>query len=374
MLLPEPDTPEAESPEPQADTVATMTHDSFKIGILGSGNISDTHARAALGVPGVEIVAVQGRTLPKATQLAERYGGRAFEDLNQFLDHRPMDAVLIGSPSGLHAQHGIAAAERGFHVLVEKPLDITVERSDALIAAVQRAGVTLGVFFQDRLKPDVVQMKAIVSDGVLGRPLLASGRVKWYRPPEYYGGSRWRGTHALDGGGALINQAIHTIDLLLYVLGPIARVDARAGTKFHKIEVEDTVVATLEFENGALGVFEASTAVFPGYARRVEITGSNGTVILEHDAIVNVDLVPGADPESRYARAPAAPGASAANAASPIVADATPHQRIVDDFVRAIRTGGTPICDGPEGRRSVAVCEAIYRSARLGAPVDVAGV
>jgi UDP-N-acetyl-2-amino-2-deoxyglucuronate dehydrogenase len=350
-----------------------MSHDSIKVGILGSGNISDTHARAARAAPGAEIVAVLGRTLPKAARLAELYGGRAFEDLDQFLAYRPMDAVLIGSPSGLHAQHGIAAAERGLHVLVEKPLDITVERADALIAAVKHAGVTLGVFFQDRLKPDVVQMKTMLTAGVLGKPVLASGRVKWYRPPEYYGGSRWRGTYALDGGGALINQAIHTIDLLLYVVGPIARVDARAGTKLHKIEVEDTVVATLEFENGALGVFEASTAVFPGYARRVEITGSSGTVILEHDEIVNVDLAPGADPDSRYARAPAAPGA-AANAASPIVADATPHQRIVDDFIRAIRTGSSPICHGPEGRRSVAVCEAIYRSARSGGPVDVASV
>jgi UDP-N-acetyl-2-amino-2-deoxyglucuronate dehydrogenase len=371
MLRPDREAPIATGPEPSADTVAPMSHDSIKVGILGSGNISDTHARAALAISGVEIVAVQGRTMAKAAQVAERYGGRAFDDLSQFLDVRPMDAVLIGSPSGLHAQHGIAAVERGLHVLVEKPLDITVERSDALIAAAKRAGVTLGVFFQDRLKPDVVQMKAMVNAGVLGKPVLASGRVKWYRPPEYYGGSRWRGTYALDGGGALINQAIHTIDLLLYVLGRIARVDARAGTKLHKIEVEDTVVATLEFENGALGVFEASTAVFPGYARRVEITGSQGTVILEHDEIVNVDLVPGADPDSRYTRAPAAPGASAANAASPIVADATPHQRIVDDFIRAIRTGGTPICDGPEGRRSVAVCEAIYRSARTSAPVDV---
>ncbi len=351
-----------------------MSHDSFKVGILGSGNISDTHARAARAVPGVEIVAVQGRTMAKAARLAELCGGRAFDDLDQFLDYRPMDAVLIGSPSGLHAQHGIAAAQRGLHLLVEKPLDITVERADALIAAVKRGGVTLGVFFQDRLKPDVVQMKTMLQAGVLGKALLASGRVKWYRPPEYYGASRWRGTYALDGGGALINQAIHTIDLLLYVVGPIARVDARAGTKLHTIEVEDTVVATLEFENGALGVFEASTAVFPGYARRVEITGSNGTVILEHDEIVHVDLVPGADPESRYARAPAAPGGSAANAASPIVADATPHLRIVDDFVRAVRTGGAPICDGPEGRRSVAVCEAIYRSARMNAPVDVVGM
>jgi UDP-N-acetyl-2-amino-2-deoxyglucuronate dehydrogenase len=156
----------------------------MKIGILGAGNISDTHARAALAIPGVEIVAVHGRNAAKAERLANQYGGRAYDALDAFLDHRPMDLVAIGSPSGLHAEQGIAAAARGLHVLVEKPLDITTERADALIAAADRAGVKLGVFFQDRLKPDVVAMKGIIDRGALGKPILASGRVKWYRPPE----------------------------------------------------------------------------------------------------------------------------------------------------------------------------------------------
>ena len=170
----------------------------IQIGILGAGSISDTHARAALAIPGVEIAAVYGRNVAKAQRLAQLYGGVAFDSLERFLDHRPMDFVAIGSPSALHAEQGIAAAERGLHVLVEKPLDITTARADALIAAADRAGVRLGVFFQDRLKPDVVKMKAMVDAGVIGRPILASGRVKRYRPLEYYGGSRWRGTFALD--------------------------------------------------------------------------------------------------------------------------------------------------------------------------------
>ena len=341
----------------------------IRIGVLGAGSISDTHARAALAVPGVQIAAVYGRNVEKAQRLAERYGGVAFDSLEGFLDHRPMDLVAIGSPSALHAEQGIAAAERGLHVLVEKPLDVTTARADALIAAADRAGVKLGVFFQDRLKPDVVKMKAMVDAGVLGRPVLASGRVKWYRPPEYYGGSRWRGTFALDGGGALINQAIHTIDVLLHLWGPIASVDARSGTQLHKIEVEDTLVATLQFANGALGVFEASTAVFPGYARRVELTGSNGTVTLEHDELIGVDLK---EPDARFPPPVAdARDAAPANAASPTVSDATPHRRILEDFVRAIQTGGRPVCDGPEGRRSVVVVEAIYASARAKGPVTI---
>jgi UDP-N-acetyl-2-amino-2-deoxyglucuronate dehydrogenase len=343
-----------------------MASDTIKVGILGSGNISDTHARAAHSIPGAEVVAVYGRELAKAARLTDLYGGRAFDDLDRFLAHRPMDLVAIGSPSGMHAVHGIAAAERGLHVLVEKPLDITVARADALIEAANRAGVRLGVFFQDRLKPDVVELKSMVQGGAIGTPLLASGHVKWYRPPDYYGGSRWRGTFALDGGGALINQAIHTIDLLLYVVGPIARVAARTATQLHTIEVEDTVVATLEFENGAVGVFEASTAVFPGYPRRVEITGSRGTVVLEHDEIARVDLV-GSDPNRTVFIQ-----SSATNAASPIVADATPHRRIFEDFIAAVRTSQTPVCDGLEGRRSVEVCEAIYTSAKQKRGVDIA--
>jgi predicted dehydrogenase len=341
----------------------------MKIGILGAGSISDTHARAARAIPGVEVVAVYGRNAEKALKLAAAHGGVAYDTLERFLDHRPMDIVAIGSPSALHAEQGIAAAARGLHVLVEKPLDVTTERADRLIAAADTAGVKLGVFFQDRLKPDVVTLKALVDAGVLGRPILGSGRVKWYRPPEYYGGSRWRGTFALDGGGALINQAIHTLDVMLHVFGPIASVDARAGTQLHKIEVEDTVVATLEFANGALGTFEASTAVYPGYARRVELTGANGTATLEHDQLVGIDLQ---TPDARFPP-PAAQSHDPApvNAASPLVSDATPHRRVIENFIEAIRTGGRPACDGSEGRRSVVVIDAIYASARAKGPVTI---
>lgn len=340
----------------------------MKIGIIGAGSISDTHARAAKDIPGVEVVAVYGRNVERAQRLAAAHGGTAYDSLDRFLDHRPMDIVAIGSPSALHAEQGIAAAERGLHVLVEKPLDVTTERADRVIAAADKAGVKLAVFFQDRLKPDVVTLKAIVDAGVLGKPILGSGRVKWYRPPEYYGGSRWRGTFALDGGGALINQAIHTLDVMLHVWGPIASVDARSGTQLHKIEVEDTVVATLEFKNGAIGVFEASTAVYPGYARRVELTGANGTVTLEHDQLVGLDLK---SPDPRFPAPVAKPADAAVNAASPLVSDATPHRRVFENFIESIRTGGPPACDGPEGRRSVEVIDAIYASARRKGPVTI---
>jgi predicted dehydrogenase len=337
-----------------------------RVGILGGGNISETHARAALSVPGVEIVAVHGVNHEKAARLGQLCGCRAvYADLNTFLNHRPMDLVAIGSPSGLHAEHGIAAARRGLHVLVEKPLDITIARVDALIAAADAAGVKLGVFFQDRLKPSVVEMKSIVDAGRLGKPILVSGRVKWYRAREYYGGSRWRGTWALDGGGALMNQAIHTVDLMLWLFGRVARVSGGAATRWHAIEVEDTAAALLEFASGALGVIEATTSAFPGYARRLEVTGSEGTLVLEHDRLVAVDL---RTPIERHDDGKAD---NPESSTSPLVSDPSGHQRVFENFIRAIETNGTPACDGYEGRRSVEVVEAIYASVRTRLPVAI---
>jgi UDP-N-acetyl-2-amino-2-deoxyglucuronate dehydrogenase len=337
-----------------------------KVGILGGGNISETHARAALSIPGVEVVAVYGVNRDKTAQLAQSCGGAVYDDLDSFLDHRPLDLVAIGSPSGLHAEHGMAAVRRGLHVLVEKPLDITTARVDALIAAAEEQDVKVGVFFQDRLKPSIAELKGIVEAGRLGKPILVSGRVKWYRPPDYYAASRWRGTWALDGGGALINQAIHTLDLMLWLFGPVARVHASAATRLHAIEVEDTAAAILDFASGALGVIEATTSAFPGYPRRLEVTGSGGTLVLEGDRLLATDLrapLEHRDPVSR--------SENSESATSPVVSDASGHRRVFEDFIRAIEANGTPSCDGYEGRRSVAVVEAIYASARMGRAAQV---
>jgi UDP-N-acetyl-2-amino-2-deoxyglucuronate dehydrogenase len=334
------------------------------IGILGGGNISGTHARAVRETPGAELVACWGRDPEKSAGMAARYGGTAYQDLDRFLEHRPMEVVLVGTPSGLHAEHALAVARHGLHVLVEKPLDITTARIDSLIEQCDRAGVKLGVIFQDRAAPDLVWLKRLVDGGSLGTVFLASARVKWHRPPDYYAGSDWRGTWALDGGGALANQGIHSIDLLLWLLGDVERVYAATRTAVHAIEVEDTAVAALEFAGGAVATLEAATSVFPGLPRRVEITGSEGTIIVEHDRVVSVQLrtpVPGPPPQDDAGTNP--------SATSPVVADVRGHRRVLEDFLAAVQTGATPLCDGRDGRRSVELVEAMYRSARLGAPV-----
>ena len=331
----------------------------FHVGLIGGGNISETHARAARAISGVEIAAVYGTNSEKVHRLCGKHGGKPYSDFAAFSAHRPMDLVIIGSPSGMHASQGIAAATQGLHVLTEKPMDISTSRADELIEAAGQSGVKLGVIFQDRLKPHIRQLKDWIERGLLGKPLLVDARVKWYRPPEYYASSRWRGTLALDGGGALMNQGIHTIDLLLWLLGDVSRAQALVATQLHAIESEDTAAALLEFASGAVGVFQTTTAAYPGYPRRVEITGSEGTVILEHDRIIAVDLRSAPAESAKFAERDENQSGSSA-----VVSDFRGHQAVIDDFLCAIRENRAPVCDGHEGRRSLALAEAIYRAAR----------
>ena len=313
---------------------------SIRVGLIGGGGISATHARAARGIAGVEITAVHGANREKVAAIAREHGGLPSDTLDAFFS-TPMDIVAIGSPSGLHAEQAIAAARRGIHVLVEKPVDVTTAKIDALIAEADRAGVKVGVFFQERMGPELGALKQRIDGGELGAPLFIHGRLDWHRPPEYYSDSRWRGTRTLDGGGALMNQGIHTVDLMLWLFGDATRVTGRTATRLHRIEVEDTAAALIEFANGAFGTLHATTAATPGFPRRLTVTGTKGSVTHEEPA-----------------RAAA-------------VADATPHQHVFEDFIRAIETNGRPACDARDGRRSVAVVEAIYRSAASGVTVNV---
>jgi predicted dehydrogenase len=329
----------------------------ISIGLIGGGNITDTHARVVRAVAGAEVAAIYGTNSEKVQRLTKEHGVAAYTDLDLFLAHRPMDMVVVGSPSGLHAAQGIAAVRKGLHVLVEKPIDITTERADAFIVEADKAGVKLGVIFQDRLKPGIRRLKESIDQGALGKPILADARVKWYRPPEYYAGSRWRGTWSLDGGAALINQGIHTVDVLLWLFGDVARVKAVRKTIIHKIEGEDTLAALLEFKNGAIGVLQAATSIYPGYPRRIELTGSEGTMILEQDRLIEARLR-----DNRSAAVFTETMDENPSSSSPVVSDHRAHQAALEDFIRALETNSRPACDGYEGRRSLALIEAIYKN------------
>jgi predicted dehydrogenase len=332
----------------------------LRVGFVGGGGITETHALATRDCPDLEIAAFCGTNPEKTAALVAEHGGEAFGQIEDMLDRASLDLVVIGSPSGLHAEQGLAAIARGVHVLVEKPIDVTTERADALIAAAEAANVRLGVMFQDRLKPSLARLKDAIDDGLLGRHLLASARVKWHRPSEYYAGSRWRGTLALDGGAALINQGIHTVDLLLWLLGDVASVRSLTTTSCHAIEGEDIALGLLEFRSGAVATLEATTCAWPGYPRRVEITGTEGTVTVEGDDIVGAELRAPRPELVSSSRTPAS------RSPSPKLASANDHRRVLEDFVRAIHDDTASVCDGREGRRSLAVVEAIYAAAKAG--------
>jgi UDP-N-acetyl-2-amino-2-deoxyglucuronate dehydrogenase len=325
--------------------------------VIGAGNISATHVRALAGIAGVTLAGVYGPRFERAQAVADIGGGRGYDSLERMFAAESPDMVIVGTPSGLHGEHAAAAVRHGIHVLVEKPLEITVARVDALIAHASERGVTLGVVFQDRVKPGVRALKAAVDAEPFGRVALIRAQVPWWRPPEYYRDSQWRGTWALDGGGALMNQGIHTVDLLLWLCGPVTRVSGKAVTRCHDIEVEDTAVAILEFASGAIGTLEATTCAYPGRPRRIEISGAAGTAILDGDRFAP-DAQPAAD-------------APPQNVASPVVSDVSPHRDVIADFIEACRRRRPPVCGGLDGRRSVQLIEAIYASSRLGRPIDV---
>lgn len=330
------------------------------VGLIGGGNISSTHARAVDSIPDAKVVAVYGPNPVKTGNLGSAHHAAVYGNLETLLTHRPMEMVIIGSPSGLHADEGIAAARHGLHVLVEKPIDISTERADALIDACDRANVRCGVIFQERFHPENLKIKQLIDEGGLGRLLLVNAHVPWYRPPEYYTKSRWHGLRAVDGGGALMNQGVHTVDFLLWMIGDVTNVQARTATVLQQMECEDTALAILEFANGAFGTLQVTTAEYPGYERRVEITGTEGTVVLEGDRIVAADLRH--KREGLLSPQPASAGVGE-RATSAVVNDISGHRAAIENFIRVVREGGKLNCDGREGRRSLELVERIYRAA-----------
>ncbi len=336
------------------------------IGIVGCGNVSRIHADAISRVPALRLVSVCSRSPVSAARLASRYGVPAYASLAEFLSDSALQAVSICTPSGTHGELGRAAALAGKHVLVEKPIEVSLEKTDELIRVCADSGVQLGVTLQSRFLDAPCMLKRAVAENRLGRLVMASAYVKWYRTDEYYASAAWRGTLALDGGGALINQAIHTIDLLQWITGPVAEVYACYARLLHpQIEGEDTLVATLRYRNGALGVVEAATSVYPGFKRRLEITGTEGTAVLDGDNISTWALKDGS-------ASPVPPVGEVSDGSSNAMAiDCEGHRRVMEDFTQAVRAGRKPAVDGEEGRRSIELVTAIYRSARTGEPMAV---
>jgi UDP-N-acetyl-2-amino-2-deoxyglucuronate dehydrogenase len=328
--------------------------------IAGTGMISRVHADAITAIEGAELRAVWGRDPNRTREFASRYGAEPFASYDEMLSRAKVQVVNICTPSGTHADLGIRAASAGKHVLVEKPIEIALDKADALIASCKRSNVKLGVIFQSRFLPEVLRLKKAVDDGVFGKLILGDAYVKWYRAPEYYAAGSWHGTLSLDGGGALMNQAIHTVDLLRWLMGPVESAFAFKGAlRYPHIEAEDTLVANVKFSNGALGVIEAATSIRPGFKRRLEISGERGTAVLDGDNITVWEF------EGQHGAT--GRGESVTDGSSNPASIATEGHRLqIDDFVKAIEENREPAVSGIEGRKSLELVEAIYASAREG--------
>lgn len=341
-------------------------------GLVGCGMIAEYHARAIGEIDGSSVVAAFSRSPANGAKIASIAGPdcKIYDDLDAMLAHPGLDVVGICTPSGAHLDPAVRAARAGKHVVVEKPMEITLPRCDAIIEACDANNVRLCTIFPSRFAAANLALKAAVDSGRFGRLTLGDTHVKWWRTQEYYDSGGWRGTWDLDGGGALMNQAIHNVDLLQWLMGDVASVQALTATLAHeRIEVEDTAVAALRFRSGALGTIQAATSAFPGLAKRTEIHGTRGSARVEQDDITlwtfaEPDLVDAAIAEAMAARGPGAAGAS-----NPRGISHQGHRDQLVDFLDAIRTGRPAGVDGRDGRKSVEIIRAIYRSARDGVAV-----
>ena len=326
-------------------------------GIVGCGIIAPFHARAIAELPDARLVAVADAVPERAGTLAAELGVEP-ASVDALLERRDVDVVSVCVPSGLHAEIGVRAAAAGKHVAVEKPIDVSLEAADRLIAACREHGVTLTVISQHRFGAAVRRLRELIDAGRLGRLLVGDAVVKWYRTQAYYDSAAWRGTWALDGGGALMNQGIHSVDLLRWMMGPVDRVFARCRTAAHEgIEVEDVAAAVLRFASGAVGTLQASTAIYPGLAERLEISGTGGTVIVEAGRMRLCELVGG--PAGPLAESGGSGGAGAAAGISH-----AGHRAQFADLLAAIDEGRPPLVTGEDGRRALELVLAVYRSAR----------
>ena len=333
-------------------------------GIVGGGMIGAVQAAAIQQIGGAKLLAVCGRDETRTAEFAGRFGAAGYTDYDNFLQHPGLQIVNICTPNGTHADLGIRAAKAGKHVLVEKPIEITLEKADALIAACDQANVKLGVIFQSRFLPAIQRIKRAVDEGRLGKLMVGDALVKWYRAPEYYADS-WHGTLAQDGGGALINQAIHTVDLLRWIMGPVESAFAmKSALRYPHIEAEDTLVGTVKFQNGALGIIQATTSVKPGFKRRLEISGERGSVILDGDAI-SVWAIDGEDADTGEAEQ------LTDGSANPAAISNEGHRRQIEDMMHAVIENRAPMIDGREGRKSLELVAALYAAANQGKPVTL---
>lgn len=340
-------------------------HKKLGFGIIGCGIIADFHANAVHECGSeADLIGVCDVVFDAAEKFAHRHETKAFPNEEALLACKDIDVVCVCTPSGYHHSSVIAAARAGKHIICEKPLAINKEQLDAVEEACKKAGVTVSVISQNRYARSIRRVKRAIDEGLLGKIVCADIYMKYYRSQEYYDSGSWRGTKRIDGGGALMNQGIHGVDLLLHLAGDIKSVYAVSKTLARNIEVEDTLSAVVEYKSGATGVIQATTSVYPGYPRRLDINGENGSIVLDETSIVRWDILNNHGHDDVILMPSFTHGA-----ATPTAISNDGHVQQISDTIKCIKEGKPPLSGLADGRKAVDVILAIYRSAEERRPI-----
>ncbi|MEI7904194.1 MAG: Gfo/Idh/MocA family oxidoreductase [Candidatus Firestonebacteria bacterium] len=337
-----------------------MRNGKFGYGIIGAGVIGPTHAWAVKELEAkAELIAIADIEEAKAAAMAKDFAGSSvYKDYKELLKNKDIDIVSVCVPSGLHGMVVKDAAKAGKHIVCEKPIEITLPKIDEMVKACKDAKVKLACIFQRRMQPESIVLKKKIASGAFGKIVTGSAYQKFYRSPEYYKSAGWRASWELDGGGALMNQCVHGIDLITWLMGGISSVNAICETKIHDIKVEDTSLALVRFKNGAVGVLEGTTSVYPGFSTRFEIGGEKGCVALTDSGFVAWDFKD--EKEKPVLVGETKEGTASDNKAVKV----SGHTLQIADIMDAIKENREPVCNGEEGRKAVEVILAIYKSAK----------
>jgi predicted dehydrogenase len=344
--------------------------DSIGFAIIGTGMIAEFHANAIRAVPGAVLIGAYGNVPEQRRAFCEKMGIREYESLEAVIVDPAIHAATVATPSGLHAAVAVPILEAGKAVLCEKPIDVTLEAVDAILAAEKRGNGRLACVFQSRFGAGAQILKKAIDAGRFGRLTMCSAYIKWWRDQSYYGTSGWKGTWKIDGGGALMNQGVHAVDLLQWLAGLPEEVCAFHATLAHTMEAEDTLTATLRFPHGALGVIEAATSAWPGDDLQIEIVGDKGSATIVNDKVTRWDFAekqPGDEDVLKNEGAGKIGGGTADPKAIPIEG----HRRLIEDLVNAIREGRAPMIPGTDARKAIALIRACYESAATRSVVKV---